>query len=123
MKANYRTTMKTIMMTALMVVASGLVMGQEAVLNVSKTDAMKNATSKVAPVYPPMARQLGMQGDVEVEARITADGSVESVKPLTGNPVLLNAAVAAMKQWKFTPFTNEGKAVKAVAPISFTFKL
>jgi TonB family protein len=123
MKINYKTTVKTVMMAALMVVASGLVMGQESVLNVSKTDAMKNATSKVAPTYPAMARQLGMQGDVEVEARITQDGSVESVKPLTGNPVLLNAAVAAMKQWKFTPFTNEGKAVKAVAPISFTFKL
>jgi TonB family protein len=118
-----KTAVKTVMMAALMVVASGLMMGQEAVLNVSKTEAMKNATSKVAPTYPPMARQLGMQGDVEVEARITEDGTVESVKPLTGNPVLLNAAVAAMKQWKFTPFTNEGKAVKAVAPISFTFKL
>jgi TonB family protein len=123
MKINYKTAVKTMMMTALMVVAAGLVMGQEAVLNVSKTDAMRNATSKVAPTYPPMARQLGMQGDVEVEARITEDGSVESVKPLTGNPVLLNAAVAAMKQWKFTPFTNEGKAVKAVAPVVFTFKL
>ena len=42
---------------------------------------------------------------------------------ITGNPVLLNAAVAAAKQWKFTPFTNDGKAVKAVAPITFTFKL
>jgi protein TonB len=115
--------MKTIAMAAIMVVASGLVMGQDAVLNVSKTEAMKNATSKVAPSYPPMARQLGMQGEVEVEARITADGSVEAVKPLTGNPVLLGAAVTAMKQWKFTPFTSEGKAVKAVAPISFTFKL
>lgn len=123
MKANYKTAVKTMMMTVLMVVASGLVMGQEAVLNVSKTDAMKNATAKVAPAYPPMARQLGMQGDVEVEARISEEGTVESVKPLTGNPVLLNAAVAAAKQWKFTPFTNEGKAVKAVAPISFTFKL
>jgi TonB family protein len=123
MKANYKTAVKTMMMTVLMVVASGLVMGQEAVLNVSKTDAMKNATSKVAPAYPPMARQLGMQGDVEVEARINEEGAVDSVKPLTGNPVLLNAAVAAAKQWKFTPFTNEGKAVKAVAPISFTFKL
>ncbi|HYA17555.1 MAG TPA: energy transducer TonB [Bryobacteraceae bacterium] len=123
MKVNYKAAVKTMMMTALMVVASGLVMGQEAVLNVSKTDALKNATSKVSPTYPPMARQLGMQGDVEVEARITEEGTVESVKPLTGNPVLLNAAVAAMKQWKFTPFTNEGKAVKAVAPVTFTFKL
>lgn len=123
MKANYKTAVKTIMMTVLMVVASGLVMGQEAVLNVSKMDAIKNATSKVAPAYPPMARQLGMQGDVEVEARINEAGTVESVKPLTGNPVLLNAAVAAAKQWKFTPFTNDGKAVKAVAPITFTFKL
>jgi protein TonB len=115
---------KSMMMLAgLMLLASSLAIGQEAVLNVSRSDALKNASSKVAPSYPPMARQLGMQGDVEVEARIKEDGTVESVKPLTGNPVLLNAAVAAMKQWKFSPFTNEGKAVKAVAPVVFTFKL
>ncbi len=118
-----KTTMKMFSMTVLLALASGLVMGQATVLNVSKTEAAKNATSKVAPVYPPMARQLGMQGEVEVEARVLEDGSVESVKPLTGNPVLLGAAVTAAMHWKFTPFMNDGKAVKAVAPLSFTFKL
>jgi periplasmic protein TonB len=118
-----KTTVKTMTVVALMAMSTGLMVAQDAILNVSKSDAMKAATSKVAPAYPPMARQLGMQGEVEVEAKITEDGSVESVKPLTGNPVLLNAAVAAAKQWKFTPFTNDGKPTKAMAPISFSFKL
>jgi TonB family protein len=118
-----KTTMKTMTVVALMATSAGLMVAQDAILNVSKSDAMRAATSKVAPTYPPMARQLGMQGDVEVEAKITEAGNVESVKPLTGNPVLLNAAVAAAKQWKFTPFTNDGKPTKAMAPITFTFKL
>ncbi len=116
MKLNKYTT--TIALAALMAITSGLVPAQDADLHVSKA-----ATSKVPPTYPTTARQLGLQGDVEVEAHITEAGVVESAKPLTGNPVLAAAAVKALKEWKFTPFTNDGKAVKAIAPISFSFKL
>jgi len=45
------------------------------------------------------------------------------VKPLTGNAVLMNAAVSAMKRWKFAPFTAEGKPVRAVADLSFKFTM
>jgi TonB family protein len=112
-----------ILVTLLMALAAGCAMAQDADLKVTTSDAMKAATSKVAPDYPVIAKQLHIEGAVEVEAHIAEDGSVESVKPLTGNAVLTTAAVAAMKHWKFTPFMSGGKAVKAIAPLTFNFKL
>ena len=84
---------------------------------------MKAAKERVDPEYPAMAKQLKPEGAVQLEAHIAESGSVEEVKPLTGNAVLMNAAVAAVKRWKFTPFTADGKPIKAVADMSFRFKL
>jgi protein TonB len=92
-------------------------------VHVSQADAVKAAKEKFEPEYPPMAKQLHLEGNVQLEAHIGENGAVEEVKPLTGNAVLMNAAVAAIKKWKFTPFVSDGKPVKAVADLSFRFKL
>jgi protein TonB len=120
MTFNYRKTLLLATMIGLAVMTGA---AQDSDIKVSRSEAMKAATSKVPPVYPAMAKQLRLEGDVEVEAHITESGTVESVKPLTGNLILMNAAVDAIKRWKFTPFTEGGKPVKAVAPIQFSFKL
>lgn len=96
---------------------------QDVSIHVSQSDAIKAAKSKVEPEYPAMAKQLHLEGAVEVEARIGENGSVEDVKPLTGNAILMNAAVTALKKWKFNPFLADGKPSKAVADLSFRFKL
>jgi TonB family protein len=113
----------TIVFSLLTALAAGNMMAQEADLKVTNAEAMKAVTTKVQPDYPVIAKQLHLEGAVEVEAHINESGSVDSVKPVTGNAVLANAAVAAMKNWKFTPFTAGGKAVKAVADLTFNFKL
>ena len=96
---------------------------QDGAIRVSQSDAMKAARQKVDPEYPAMARQLHLEGAVELEAHIGENGSVEDVKPLTGNAILMNAAVTAIRKWKFTPFLADGKPSRAVADISFHFKL
>jgi protein TonB len=101
--------------------AAGSAMAQE--LHVSQSDAVKAAKDKVQPDYPAMAKQLHLEGAVQVQAHISESGAVDEVKPLTGNAVLMNAAVAALKKWKFTPFTADGKPTRAVADMSFNFKL
>ena len=118
-----KTILTTIFLTLAAGLAAGVLIAQDAQLKVSTSEAMKAVRSKVQPAYPDMAKQLRLEGSVEVEAHISEEGTVESVKPLTGNAVLMSAAVSAMKLWKFTPFTEGGKPVKAVAPISFSFKL
>jgi protein TonB len=90
---------------------------------VTQAEAMKQAVAKPQPDYPAIAKQLKLEGRVEIEASISEDGSVEGVKILNGNAVLTNAAAAAMKRWKFQPFTDSGKPVRAVATLTFTFKL
>lgn len=92
-------------------------------VRVTQSEAVKAATAKVEPEYPAIAKQLHLSGSVQVEAVIGESGEVESVKPLTGNAVLMNAAVAALKRWRFTPFTADGKPVRAVADMSFKFTL
>jgi protein TonB len=95
----------------------------EDIVHVSQSDALKNAKQRVEPEYPAMAKQLHLEGSVQVEAHIGENGEVEDVKPLTGNAVLMNSAVAALKKWRFAPFTADGKPVKAIADLSFKFKL
>jgi periplasmic protein TonB len=90
---------------------------------VSRAEAIAATQSKVQPEYPPLARQLKVQGAVELEAVVSEDGTVEKVNILSGNPVLTKPASEALKKWKFKPFVSEGKPVKALAPVSFDFSL
>jgi TonB family protein len=104
-------------MTALML--TSMAFGE---IRVTMSDAMKAATTKVQPAYSPVARQMKVAGKVEVEATIDEAGSVETVKALNGNPLLTQSALAAVQKWKFTPFTADGKASKAIVTLSFDFK-
>ena len=103
--------------------AAGILTGQEGAIHLSQSEAMKAAKERPAPDYPPMAKQLHLEGEVQVQAHISESGAVEDAKPLTGNAVLATAAVNAIRRWKFTPIMSEGKPHKAVADISFNFKL
>jgi TonB family protein len=60
-------------------------------------------TSRVAPAYPELARKMHIHGTVKVEAGVRPNGTVKSTRILGGNPVLIEAASDAVKQWKFAP--------------------
>jgi protein TonB len=107
----------------LAVLAAGSSLAQEGVKKITRAEAVQAATSKVQPEYPPIARQLKVEGVVELEALIGENGKVEKVNILSGNAMLTRAGADALKQWKFTPFTEDGKPVKALAPFTFAFKL
>ena len=90
---------------------------------VTKIEGLNAATPKVQPEYPAMAKQLKIEGAVELEAVVAESGAVEKVNIVSGNPVLTRPAVDAVKRWKFAPFTADGKVVKALVPISLSFKM
>jgi TonB family protein len=96
---------------------------QDTVRHVTQEEALKAATSKPQPDYPPMARQLRLQGKVELEVSITSTGAVDNVKILTGNPALTGQAANTLKRWRFDPFLSDGKPARAVAVLAFSFKL
>jgi TonB family protein len=62
---------------------------------------------RVEPEYPKIAQQTGAKGEVEMSVTVGPDGSVTAVKVLRGHPMLQSAAVAAVKQWLFTPQLTE----------------
>ncbi len=106
----------------LFALVSGVGFAQEA-KKVTKTEGMNAATSKVPPEYPPIAKQLKIEGEVELEALVSESGTVEKVNIVSGNPVLTRPAADAVKRWKFSPFTANGKVVKALVPVSLNFHM
>jgi TonB family protein len=63
--------------------------------------------SRVAPVYPEIAKRMKIGGMVRLEATVDADGRVTGVKAVSGNRMLAEAAENAVKQWKFVPASGE----------------
>ena len=88
--------------------AGGL--AQEEIRKVSRNEAMAAAVTKVQPEYPSIAKQVKVQGAVELEAVVAEDGTVEKVNIVSGNAVLTRPAVEALKKWRFRPFTSERQA-------------
>ncbi len=84
-------------------------------------EAMSAAVVKTPPEFPALAKQLKIQGAVELDVVIGESGSVESVTPISGNPVLTKPAADAVKRWKFKPFQQDGAPVKAQAALKISF--
>jgi TonB family protein len=66
---------------------------------------------KVAPVYPDIARRLSISGTVRLSVTVAPNGNVKSSKVVGGHPALVNAAMDAVKQWKFEPAPNESNGI------------
>ena len=60
-----------------------------------------------APAYPALARKMALDGVVKVDALVSPDGTVKSVDVKGGSPVLTQAAVDAVRQWKWQPASRE----------------
>ena len=112
--------MKRSIFTAFALIASAACLTAE--IRIGTVDAIKAATSKVQPQYPAVARQMKIAGHVEIEALIDTNGSVTSVRAISGNPMLTQPAVAAVEKWKFAPFTSNGETTKAVVTLGFDFR-
>ena len=81
-------------------------MAQENVKTETEELSRKPKT-KVAPVYPEVARRMGVSGMVKLSVVVAPNGTVKSSKVVGGHPVLVNAAMDAMKQWKFESAPTE----------------
>ena len=79
--------------------------------------------NRVMPVYPPLARQARISGTVRLEGIISRDGRVVNLQVISGHPLLINAAVEAVRQWVYRPTLLNGEAVEVIAPIDVHFTL
>jgi TonB family protein len=78
---------------------------------------------EIAPTYPPLARSAHVQGQVALEVVIGKDGSVKEIKAKSGHPMLVPAAIDAVKKWSYQPFKLNGKPVEAVTEVIVNFTL
>jgi periplasmic protein TonB len=77
----------------------------------------------VAPVYPSIAQQARVEGEVEIEAVIGEDGRVREARVVRGTPLLNDAALGAVRQWTFTPTTLNGEPVAVIMTVTVVFTL
>jgi TonB family protein len=92
--------------------------GHDAIQRLSEDDV--KVVKKVAPIYPAIARQMNVTGQVVVDLTVSADGDVEKADVIKGSPILGASAVDAGKRWKFAPIKTE-TGVKPVVRVNFNF--
>jgi periplasmic protein TonB len=82
-----------------------------------------NLIRQVKPPYPPLAKQARIQGAVVLEAVISKQGGVENLRVISGHPLLIQAALDAVKQWKYKPTLLNGEPVEVVTTVTVNFNL
>jgi protein TonB len=82
-----------------------------------------NLIKRVPPVYPMLAKSMGVQGTVRFRATIGTDGTVHNIQLVSGNPVLVGAASDAVKKWVYRPTLLNGKPVEVTTQIDVNFSL
>jgi TonB family protein len=78
---------------------------------------------KVQPVYPPEARQAGIQGKVLLRARISKEGRIVDLQLISGPKELAQAAIGAVQQWRYRPYLLMGNPVEVDTEIVVNFTL
>ena len=78
---------------------------------------------KVDPIYPQLAKVAGVSGVVELLGVLGTDGRIHELKVLRGHPLLVGAALDAVRRWIFEPTLLNGQAVEVAAPITVNFIL
>jgi TonB family protein len=78
---------------------------------------------RVEPQYPEEARRQQMQGSVVLDVRMGRDGAVQEVKVASGQGVLADAAIAAVKQWRFKPRMVKGQPAEMQTKVILNFRL
>jgi protein TonB len=78
---------------------------------------------RVEPLYPALARQIRKSGTVELHAVIGMDGTIQSLEVVSGDPVFVQSALDAVKQWRYTPTKLNGHAVEVDTFITVIYTL
>ncbi|HET8925162.1 MAG TPA: energy transducer TonB [Candidatus Acidoferrum sp.] len=79
--------------------------------------------NRVQPVYPPLARQTRISGTVRLHAIIGKDGTIQQLEVMSGHPLLQQAALDAVRQWRYQPTLLNGEPVEVDTTIDVIFSL
>lgn len=73
------------------------------------TEGTRKVLSKIVPAYPELARRTNVHGVVKLDALVAPDGRVKLTEVIGGNPILVQAAVDAVRKWRFEPASQQTK--------------
>jgi protein TonB len=89
---------------------------------VSKLQELK-LLFKVDPVYPEIALHARVSGTVVLSAIIDEEGQVQNLKVLSGHPLLIQAAVDAVRRWRYRPTILNGEPVSVSSVVTVVFRI
>ena len=92
-------------------------------LRISSGVAEGNVIHRVDPLYPSIARSAHIQGDVVLQALISKQGTIENLRAISGHAILQQAAIDAVKQWKYKPWILNTEAVEVETTIIVHFRI
>jgi TonB family protein len=95
----------------------------ERVVALSPAAAENSLIHRVEPDYPEEARNRQLQGAVVLDIHIGQDGTVQETKVVSGEPLLADAAMAAVRQWRFQPRLVDGAPAEMQTRITLNFRL
>ena len=78
---------------------------------------------RIEPTYPTLARAARVQGDVVLSAIIDTNGQIQNLQLVSGHPMLVPAAIAAVRQWRYKPYLLNGQPVEVETTITVIFTL
>jgi len=107
-------------------VTAGVASGLPSILGVERVpeEVMRPLRiKKIDPEYPAAALKDRIQGTVVLDAKISAEGAVEGVVRVSGDPALVPAAMDAVKKWTYIPYDKRGKLIPVVSTVRLTFSL
>ncbi len=92
-------------------------------VRVGESASQSHLLSSVAPDYPSAAKQAHIQGSVVLAVVIAKTGEIQSVQLVSGHPLLVQAAMDAVKQWRYRPYLLDGEAVIVETQVTVNFEL
>jgi protein TonB len=96
---------------------------RHAPLRVSSSVQQASLIYAPKPLYPQLAKSARVQGTIKLQAIIAVDGSIKNLRVMSGPPLLVNAAIDAVRRWQYKPTMLNGSPVEVITEIDVNFTL
>jgi protein TonB len=94
-----------------------------AINRITEAVAKPNLVASAPPAYPPLARAARVEGAVVLQVEVSIEGRVQNVSLVSGNALLNEAAIQAVRQWTYKPFVLNGQAIPVTTTATVNFTL
>jgi protein TonB len=91
--------------------------------SISEPAQMAQLIRRIDPIYPPLARQIQREGRVELHAIISATGTIESLEVISGEPLFIQSALSAVREWRYRPTILNGRPIEVDTHITVIYTL